>query len=139
MLVIKIAISELFFKICPVLQMIKAFQIREAIENWEANVEILATLPDKELVVKLDLVHIQTTLAEEKNNTAAIELLEIWRSQIIAARIYKAENNIADAPNDLKQSIASIESIILKAAHFNPDLSAFSYLEKNGFENQYVI
>ena len=88
--------------------------------------EILATLPDKELVVKLDLVHIQTTLAEEKNNTAAIELLEIWRSQIIAARIYKAENNIADAPNDLKQSIASIERVILKAAHFEDTISNFN-------------
>ena len=41
-----------------------------------------------------------------------MELLEIWRSQIIEARIYKAENNIADAPNEIELAIVDIETVV---------------------------
>lgn len=59
---------------------------------------ILAALPDKELIKKLDLVHIQSEIAEQTKNTGSLELLEVWRAQIIEARMLKAENNIPDAP-----------------------------------------
>ena len=94
--------------------MSKEIQIREALENADKNVELLAKMPDYELAEKLDSVHIQMELAEEKKNTEALELLEVWRSQIIGARIYKAENNIADAPNEIELAIADIETVVTK-------------------------
>src|SRR5436305_315231 len=81
-------------------------RIKDSLENHEQYVLTLACLPDKELARKLELVHMQSELAEQKKNTASLELLEIWRSQIIEARIYKAENNIADVPNEIELAIA---------------------------------
>ena len=91
--------------------MSKEIQIREALESAEENVAYLATLSDNALAEKLDTVHLQMQLAEEQKNSAAIELLEIWRRQIIEARIYKAENNIPDSPGEIELAIAEIETI----------------------------
>ena len=77
-----------------------AQRIKDCIDNHEAYVAKLAILPDRELAKRIDLVHIQMEIAEQKN-TASLELLEIWRAQIIEARILKAENNIEDAPNEM--------------------------------------
>lgn len=90
-------------------------RIKEALDNAEANVELLATFPDYELSEKLDTIHLQMDLADAKKNTESLELLEIWRSQVIAARIYKAENNIPDAPNEIEMAIANIETTVAKA------------------------
>ncbi len=95
--------------------MSKELRLKEAIDNAEANVLFLAGLPDKELSNRLDLVHIQMELAEQKRNTDSLELLEVWRSQIIEARIYKAENEIGDAPNEIEIAIADIETVVAKA------------------------
>ena len=95
--------------------MSKELRLKEAIDNAEANVLFLAGLPDKELSNRLDLVHTQMELAEQKRNTDSLELLEIWRSQIIEARIYKAENEIDDAPNEIELAIADIETVVAKA------------------------
>jgi enoyl reductase-like protein len=54
-------------------------------------------------------------LAEQKRNTDSLELLEVWRSQLIDARIYKAENEIDDAPNEIELAIADIETVVAKA------------------------
>jgi hypothetical protein len=95
--------------------MSKEMRLKEAIDNAEANVLFLAGLPDKELSNRLDLVHIQMELAEQKRNADSLELLEVWRSQIIEARIYKAENNITDAPNEIELAIVDIETVVAKA------------------------
>lgn len=95
--------------------MSKELRLKEAIDNAEANVLFLAGLPDKELSNRLDLVHIQMELAEQKRNSDSLELLEVWRSQIIEARIYKAENEIGDAPNEIEIAIADIETVVAKA------------------------
>ena len=94
--------------------MSKHIRIQEAIDNAEANINYLATLPDYVLSEKLDTIHLQTELAEQKRNTNSLELLEVWRSQIIDARIYKAENNIPDAPNEIELSIQEIETVVAK-------------------------
>ena len=94
--------------------MSKAMQIEEAIKNADANIELLATFSDKRLAEKLDTIHLQSEIAIRKKQTKALELLEIWRSQIIAARIHKAENKIADAPNEIAEAIANIETYITK-------------------------
>ena len=92
-----------------------SIRIKDCIDNHEKYVAIMAALPDKELAKKLDLVHIQMKLAEQKNNTASLELLEIWHHQIIEARIYKTENKIPDAPNEIELAIADIETFISKS------------------------
>ena len=94
--------------------MSKHIRIQKAIDNAEANVNYLATLPDDILSEKLDTVHLQMELAEQKRNTNSLELLEVWRSQIIDARIYKAENNIPDTPNEIELAIADIETTVAK-------------------------
>lgn len=110
----------------------KEIQIREATENAEANFNLLATLPDSVLAEKIDAIHLQMQLAEEKKNTAAIELFEIWRSQVIAARICKAENTIADTPNEIAVAIADIETVVVKAEQRQEVLNEF----KNPFKQQ---
>ena len=92
-----------------------SIRIKDCIDNHEKYVAIMAALPDKELAKKLDLVHIQMKLAEQKKNTGSLELLEIWHHQIIEARIYKAENKIPDAPNEIELAIADIETFISKS------------------------
>lgn len=95
--------------------MSKEMQRNEALKNAAANVAYLTSLPDSDLVEKLELVHVQMEITEQKKNTPALELLEIWRSQIIEARIFKRENNIPDAPDEIESAIADIETITTKA------------------------
>lgn len=64
-------------------------RIKDCLDNHEAYIATMATMPDKELAKKLDLVHIQMEIAEQTKNTASLELLEIWHHQIIEARIFK--------------------------------------------------
>ena len=92
-----------------------SIRIKDCIDNHEKYVAIMASLPDKELAKKLRLVHIQMELAEKKRNTASLELLEIWHHQIIEARIFKAENKIPDAPNEIELAISDIESYVSKS------------------------
>ncbi|MBK9284742.1 MAG: hypothetical protein IPM51_10555 [Sphingobacteriaceae bacterium] len=92
-----------------------AIRIKDCIDNHEKYVAIMATLPDKELAKKLDLVHIQSEIAEQTKNTGSLELLEVWHQQIIEARIYKAENDIPDAPNEIELAIADIETFVSKS------------------------
>ncbi len=101
-----------------------SLRIKDCIDNHEKYVTIMASLPDKELAKKLSLVHIQMELAEKKRNTASLELLEIWHHQIIEARIYKAENKIQDAPNDIELAIADIESYVNKSEDRSEILTA---------------
>ncbi|OFY67317.1 MAG: hypothetical protein A3H98_02360 [Bacteroidetes bacterium RIFCSPLOWO2_02_FULL_36_8] len=92
-----------------------AIRIKDCIDNHDKYVKILATKSDKELAKRINLVHIQMELADKAKNTGSLELLEIWRTQIIEARIYKAENNIADVPSEIELAIADIETFTAKA------------------------
>ena len=85
-------------------------RIKDCIDNHNKYVEILATKSHKELATWFNLVHIQMELAHQTKNTGSLELLEIWRTQIIEARIHKAENNIADVPSEIELAIADIET-----------------------------
>ena len=69
----------------------------------------MATWSQRQLAERLELIHIQSQLAEEKKDTAALQLLEVWRSQLIAARLYKAEHHVPDTLSEIKQAIAEIE------------------------------
>lgn len=93
----------------------KEKQISEALEKEESNIAFLSTLTDKELSEKLETIHLQMELAEKNKQTEAISLLEIWRSQVIAARIYKAENAIPDQLSELQQILAENEVMAEKS------------------------
>jgi hypothetical protein len=88
----------------------KTARIQDCIDHHDEYVLVLAAMPDRRLREKLDTIHLQMALAEQQRNTAAIELLEIWRAQTIEARTYKAENNIPDAPDEIAETIADIET-----------------------------
>ena len=103
-----------------------AIRIKDCIDNHERYVAIMATMPDKELAKKLDLVHIQSEIAEKTNNTGSLELLEIWRTQIIDARIYKMDNNIPDASNEIEEAIADIETFVSQTEERQEILNDFS-------------
>lgn len=101
-------------------------RIKDCIDNHEKYVAIMATMPDKELAKKLDLVHIQSEIAEKTNNTGSMDLLEVWHHQIIEARIYKAENNIPDAPNEIELAISDIETFVTKTEDRQEILNDFN-------------
>ena len=91
--------------------MSKAERKQQANQNAEANIELMATWPHKKLSERLELVNIQSVIADQKRDEAALELLEVWRSQLIEARIHKYENNIPDALNEIQEAIADIETV----------------------------
>ena len=90
-------------------------RIQAALQNSDAYISILATLPDKKLAEKLDVIHLQSKTAVEKRADATVELLEIRRSQVIDARTFKAENNIPDAPDELAMMMEEIEHVEVKS------------------------
>jgi hypothetical protein len=97
--------------------MSKAAQLKEAMEQAEANVQLMAKWSQRDLADRLELIHIQTQLAEQKKDLAALELLEVWRSQLIAARIYKDEHKVPDELSEIKQAIADIEVMEAQTEH----------------------
>lgn len=84
-------------------------RIRNAIKNWDEYVAILATMSDKKLSKKLDIINMQSVIAHKKKITSSVELLEIWWRQVVEARIYKAENNIPDVPSEIELALAEME------------------------------
>lgn len=90
-------------------------RIQLTLDNWDAYVSQLAAMPDRELEKKLDLIHLQSEIAERAKNTESLELLDIWRRQVIEARIHKAENNIPDAPNEIELVIRDIEITVTQS------------------------
>lgn len=92
--------------------MSKAARIQDCIDHHDEYILTLASMPDSDLAKKLDIIHMQMALAEQQRDTEAIELLEVWRAQTIEARTYKAENNIPDAPDEIEEAIADIETYI---------------------------
>lgn len=94
--------------------MSKAQRIQQALEQAETNIALMAGWPHQKLKERLELVNIQSAIAEEKRDEETLKLLEVWRSQLIEARIRKYEDNIADAPNEIEQAIADIETITAK-------------------------
>jgi hypothetical protein len=101
-------------------------RIRLALDNWDAYVAQLATMPDKKLVEKLEVINMQAVIAQEKNITSSSALLEIWWRQVVEARTYKAENNIPDAPNEIELAIADIETYVAKSEERQELLNEFT-------------
>jgi hypothetical protein len=89
-------------------------RVQQALDNAESNILVLASLPDKRLAEKIDTIDLQSEIAIRKKMEESITLLEIWRSQVIAARIYKAEYDIPDAPNEIELATADIEISVAK-------------------------
>lgn len=90
-------------------------RIQLALDNWDAYVSQLSGMPDRELQNKLELIHLQSEIAERTKNSESLELLDIWRRQVIEARIHKAENNIPDAPNEIELAIRDIETTVAQS------------------------
>ncbi len=101
-------------------------RIRQALNNWDAYVAQLATMPDKKLVEKLEVINMQAVIAQKKNIASSAELLEIWWRQVVEARTYKAENNIPDAPNEIELAIADIETFVAKSEERQEILNEFA-------------
>ncbi len=95
--------------------MSKDIRIQLALDNWDDYVIQLASMSDKALVEKLEVINMQAVIAHEKNISSSSELLEIWWRQVVEARTYKAENNIPDAPNEIELAIADIETFVAKS------------------------
>lgn len=92
-----------------------ATRIQQALDEAEANIVLLASKTDKELAQQIDAIGLQSALAYQQKNEEAMQLLEIWFQQVVSARIYKMDNNIADTPNEMKIAIADIETVVAKA------------------------
>ena len=101
-------------------------RIQKALNNWDNYVIQLASMSDKKLSEKLNVINMQAVIAHEKNIVASVELLEIWWRQVVEARTYKAENNIPDAPNEVELAIADIETFVAKAEQRQDTLKEFT-------------
>lgn len=99
-------------------------RIQLALDNAEEYIARLSTMSDKQLAEKLETIELQSEIAIQKRMDESIELLEIWRSQIIQARILKAENKIPDAPNEIELAIADVETYVSKAEEREEILSS---------------
>src|ERR1019366_8970797 len=105
-------------------------RIRQALDNSEEYIKLMATFSDKRLAEKLDIIHLQSKIAVDKKMEESIELLEIWRCQVISARIYKIENKIPDAPNEIEEVIKDIETYTAKLEEREEILNDFSNPKK---------
>lgn len=89
-------------------------RIKLALDNSEEYIARLATYSDEKLADKLDAIHMQLEIAMDKKIEDSIELLIIWRIQVISASIFKAENNIPDAISEIEEAIKDIETVVVK-------------------------
>jgi hypothetical protein len=105
----------------------KDTRIQDCIDNHETYVLTLAAMPDKKLAGKLEAIHLQMAIAEQKNDSGNLELLEIWRAQTIEARTYKAENNIPDAVNEIEQATNQIETFVAEVETRTEVLNDYSH------------
>ncbi len=103
-----------------------ALRIKDCIDNHDKYVAIMATMPDKKLSEKLDVINMQAIIAEKTKNTGSLELLEVWWRQVVEARIYKAENKIPDAPNEIEEAIKDIETFVSKTEERQEILTEFN-------------
>lgn len=115
-------------------------RVQLALDNWDEYVDALTKLSDKELVKKLDLIDIQSQLAIKHKNESSSQLLEIWWKQTVEARILKAENNVADSPNEIELAIADIETTVAKTEEreeiLSEDIPQKNYKPKIKEDNQ---
>ena len=68
-----------------------------------------ASEPDKKLVRRLNIIHLQSVICEKENDILMSEFFEIMRQIIIEARLYKWDNNIPDELNDMEKALAEME------------------------------
>lgn len=90
-------------------------RIKEANADHQINIAYLSSLSENDLSEKLDTVHLQMELAEKSGNTSSMEILELWRTQIIEARIYKAENDIPDQASEIDIAISDVETVVARS------------------------
>ncbi len=90
-------------------------KIKLAHEKSIECIQYLATKPDVDLERRLRINHMQYAIAVKENKEDVCELLNIMERIIIEARIFKAKNNIPDAPNEIELAIADIETTVAKA------------------------
>lgn len=96
-------------------QMDNQQRIKEANADHQINIAYLSSLSENDLSEKLDTVHLQMELAEKSGNTSSMEILELWRTQIIEARIYKAENDIPDQASEIDIAISDVETVVARS------------------------
>jgi hypothetical protein len=90
-------------------------KIKLAKENSIEWIENLATKSDADLERRLRINHMQYEIAVKERMEDVCELLSIMERIIIEARIFKAEKNIPDVPNEMELAIADIETIVDKS------------------------
>lgn len=88
----------------------KTARIQDCIEHHDEYVLVLAAMPDSRLREKLGTIQLQMDIALRTGDAEALELLELWRAQTIEARTLKAEQQIADAPDEIQEVLAEIET-----------------------------
>jgi hypothetical protein len=101
-------------------------KIKDAQENSAQWIEYLATKSEENLIRRLRINHLQYEIAAKEKKDDVCELERI----IIEARIFKAENNIPDLPNEIELAIADIETTVAKAEERKEILEDLSQSEK---------
>ena len=86
-------------------------RLQECIQNREQYILQLCGMRDVTLARKIDLIHEQLQMAHEEKNSDALELLQEWLRQVIAARIKKDTEKIADAEDEMEIELERMEAM----------------------------
>ena len=78
------------------------------------------------LIFQIGINHSQYAIAVKEKMEDMCELLNIMERIIIEARIYKEDNNIPDAPDEIELAIADIEIVAAKAEQRQDALTEFT-------------
>ena len=92
-------------------------QISHALENQEELIKVFAAEPEKKLMDRLHIIHLQSIICQNEKDEETAEFLSIMRRIIIEARLYKWDNNIADELNEIELSITNTELLQEKQEH----------------------
>ena len=106
--------------------------------NAENYIEQMTNLPDKKLAYNLDMVQQQMEMAYKANQGGELELLQLWETQIIEARVIKFD---AEQLEELKRN-ADKHIIQLAQSHtetqLNKMLKQLTASSQKAAENQYT-
>lgn len=88
-------------------------RIQEAHEKADEWIEFLATYSDERLDKRIDIIRKQQVIAEQNQDELGFEYMLIMEQITISARMYKEENNIPDAVNEMEEEAKLVETVVV--------------------------
>lgn len=88
-------------------------RIQEAHEKADEWIAFLATYSDARLEKRMDIIRKQQVIAEQNRDEKGFDYMLIMEHITICARMYKEENNIPDAIDEMEEEAKLIETVVI--------------------------